>query len=134
MKTDEKQSGFITLAKGPASIEQGTIWETSIYTKADHFAKGWSLLFGYTYTKKDRDCITPNNLITFKPAIVNSDLRYRSWRAHVIHFMGGYDFASDCKDKKPELYFFYNMVVGGTRVFDTSMNAISLGMNILWRW
>ncbi|MGE0207203.1 MAG: hypothetical protein AB7R69_05140, partial [Candidatus Babeliales bacterium] len=73
MRTNEQQNGFIKLTYGDAKIDQGTIWDYSGYIKADHVIRGLSFLCGYSYTKKDRDCLEPKNSMVFDPLVVNKD-------------------------------------------------------------
>ena len=133
MKTSELQNGFITLTKGEAEVDPGTYWDLVFYVKGDHCAFfGLSLLFGYSYTRKDSDCIAPKNKTVFDPKIVNKDQLFRSWDMHVLHFMAEYDFARKASDIGPRLGFFYNYVLSGRRVFDTSMKVGYIGFDIQW--
>ena len=134
MQTSTEQNGFFDLLKGKAKVDPGTIWEISPYVKADHFAKGFSLLFGYCYTQKDRDCIQPNNTTLFNPIAVNADQRFRSWNMHVLHFMAEYDFAKKATDVLPRIGFFYNYIVSGKRIFDTSIVSAYGVLDCSWEF
>jgi len=134
MKTAAEQNGFFDLLKGNAKIDPGTLWEVSGYLKADHFAKGLSCLVGYTFTRKDRDCINPFDTIEFDPLIVNSDQRFFSWNMHVIHFMAEYDFTKKSSDLGPRLGFFYNLIVGGKRIFNTGITNSYVGIDCSWEF
>lgn len=134
MKTDERQNGFIKLARGIANVERGAIWDLATYIKADHVLKGFSFLFGYTYTKKDSDTICPHNLELFNKRIVTTDTEYQRWRMHALHFLFEYDFAEDICDIGPRIGFCYNLTVGGSRIFNTSIKAGYVGIDIAWKY
>lgn len=134
MRTAADQNGFFILTEGRANVDPGTIWEVSSYIKADHFAKGLSLLIGYCFTKKDRDSITPQNLSLFNYAIVNQDQRFLSWDMHVLHFMLEYDFTKISTDIGPRIGIFYNYVFAGKRIFNTSMVAPYIGFDFSWEY
>ncbi len=132
MKTAHDQNGFIFLTSGKALVDPGTIWDIAAYTKADHIFRGLSLLVGYCFTLKERDCIKPDTTNIFIPEIVNSDQRFRSWQMHVIHWFLEYDFAHEPSDIGPRIGFFYNWIIGGKRIFDTTMAVASVGIDIEW--
>lgn len=132
MKTAVGQNGFIMLTEGKAKVDSGTLWDISCYIKADHFFKGLSLLCGYCFTLKENDCINPYNKEIFNPSIVNADPLYRSWRMHVIHWIAEFDFAKKLSDLGPRISLFYNWIIDGQRIFDTSMLNASLGVDISW--
>lgn len=134
METAAEQNGFFNLLKGKAKVDPGTLWELSPYIKADHFAKGLSLLIGYCYTQKDHDCINPFDTTQFNPIIVNNDQRFFGWNMHVIHFMGEYDFTKKSTDFGPRIGIFYNYVVSGKRIFNTSMTTAYVGIDCAWEY
>ncbi len=132
MKTAPAQSGIITLAKGEATISRGTIWTVGTYMKADHFVRGFSLLFGYSYAQKNNDTICPTNIDIFPPAYVNNDEVYKSYAIHTVNFMAEYDFAREGHQFGPRIGIFYNLPVGGKRYFDTATATGMLGLDICW--
>lgn len=132
LKTSINQNGFIKLATGEVEIDKGTIWDFGTYIKADHFVKGLSILLGYSYNKKDADCMEPKDTTTFDSCIINSDREYQSWRIHTFHFLIEYDFAQKPSDIGPRIGFFYNRVVGGRRVFNANMKAAYCGIDLSW--
>lgn len=132
MKTAQAQSGLINLAHGKAKVDPGTYWDISLFTKADHFAKGFSLLLGYTFSKKDRDGIRPVDTTLFDPRIVNGDPRFKSWRMHVMHFLAEYDFAKKASDIGPRVGFFYNLILKGQRIFKANMKSAYIGIDVEW--
>lgn len=134
MKTALDQNGFITLTTGRAQVDPGTIWELCSYVKADHIFRGLSLFVGYCYTQKDSDCIEPKNKKNFDPAAVNHDQLFKSWNMHVIHWIVEYDFAQCRADIAPRVQLFYNWIVSGKRIFDTSIVASTLGLDISWEY
>ncbi len=148
VKTDLSQTGLIKLAKAKAKIEKGLIWDISAYFKADHFAKGLSLLFGYTFARKRGDTIkefdcryndeTCKNNACFvnpccvDPCIASTDCAWRGWHMHTLHFIVEYDFAKEGCFFGPRISFFYNKQFGGNRVFKTDMVGSNLGLDITW--
>ena len=132
LKTAPDQNGFIFLAQGEAHVDPGTYWELSTYIKADHILKGLSLLVGYCYTQKDADCVRPYNSAVFNLLIVNDDERFKLWNMHVIHWLIEYDVSKKPTDLKPRLGIVSNLLVGGKRVFNTSIIGPFLGLDISW--
>ena len=130
MKTDCAQSGFIKLAKGKAVIDPGTIWEINAYAKADHMICGLSFLVAYSFANKNRDVINPCDLTIFTPNLVNDDQRFLGWKMHVINFLAEWDFARyDCP-WLPRVGGFFNLIVGGERIFNTNVGGISFGIDV----
>lgn len=132
MKTAQSQNGLIALTSGKASVDPGTFWDIAAYAKADHIFRGLSLLVGYCFTLKEGDCIKPYTTTIFDPVIVNSDQQFKRWQMHVIHWFLEYDFSHQPSDIGPRIGFFYNWVIGGKRIFDTTMAVASLGIDVEW--
>ncbi len=129
MKTDCLQSGLIKLAQGVARVEPGAIWEFNAYLLADHVVCGFSLLLGYSFANKNCDTIRPENLAIFDPTIVNNDPEFFGWKMHTINILADYDLAHyDCP-WLPHVGFFYNIVVGGRRIFNTNVGGFEVGIN-----
>jgi hypothetical protein len=132
MRTAANQNGFIKLTQGKATVDQGTIWDYTAYIKADHIMKGLSIYTGYSYNKKDHDCIGPQNTDVFEPLIVNSDRAFKSWRMHTFNFIVEYDLAKKITDVGIRLAFFYNRVIGGQRIFNTQVSAANMGIDVVY--
>lgn len=132
MKTVRNQNGFIKLARGSAEIDPGTIWDVSVYAKADRVIKGLSILCGYTFTRQDMFSIDPNDKTIFDSEIVNADCQYKNWNMHVLHFIGEYDFAQKPSDIGPRIGLFFNRIISGQRVFDANGIATYVGFDIAW--
>jgi hypothetical protein len=130
MKTFSTQNGFFMLSEGKAKVEMGTIWDISTYAKADHVFKGLSLLVGYTFTKQDPTTLSPKNLTIFPLAVVNSDSKLERWSMHTMHFMAEWDFTKQRSDIGPRIGFFYNLIVGGRRIFETGIKTSYIGVDI----
>lgn len=130
MKTDINQSGFIKLAKGTACISPGLIWEASVYAKADHICRGFSALAGYSFARKNADKVSPRAGQIFNYATVNSDQMFKEWQMHTLNFMAEYDFTKENAKFGPRVGVFYNLEVGGKRVFNTSVGGLSCGLDI----
>jgi len=129
MKTDPGQCGFLRLAKGCALVSKGDIFDVGGYVLADHFAKGLSLLIGYTYSKKFKDTLTPKNDCIFDPCIVNTDPTRFEWDMHTMHFGLEFDLAHEGNRFSPRIGLFYNWQVAGKRVFKTNMVGATVGFD-----
>jgi len=132
MKTGPEQSGIIKLAKGKAKEEEGTLWHTGTYLKADHILRGLSFLFGYSYASKNRNYLTPCDADKYPPSTVNTDEMLFAWNMHTIHVWLEYDFAKENSMFGPRISFFYNRPVGGKRVFTTDIFGGNVGLDIAW--
>lgn len=129
MKTDCAQSGFIKLAKGQARVDPGTIWEINAYTKADHVLCGFSFLVAYSFANKNRNTISPCDLTIFNPLIVNDDPMYAGWKMHTINFIAEWDFATYENPWYPRIGGFFNLIVGGRRIFNTNVGGFQIGLD-----
>ena len=132
LKTGLHQSGIIKLAKDEVSVSKGPLWQVGGYIKADHFARGLSFLFGYSFSSKNSDCITPCDPEKFNPSIINSDEMLQGWKMHTINLKAEYDFAREGKMFGPRVAFYYNRPVGGKRYFTTGIIGGNLGLDIGW--
>lgn len=132
MKTSCNQNGFITLTKGQANIHKGTIIGVHAYAKADHFVRGLSLLFGYSYARENEDIISPCDRNIFNRDIVNCDKLFKSWNDHTLHFWIEYDFANECSCTGLRIGGFFNLDIGGKNVFKTNTGGGSVGVDITW--
>jgi hypothetical protein len=132
VKTAADQNGFIKLAQTNAKIDAGTLWDIAGYVKADHFLRGLSLFAGYTYTRKDADCIKVADTSLSDPLIINSDPQYRGWQMHVLHWIVEYDFTHCPIGFGGRASFFYNQIIGGKRIFNTGMTGFLCGFDYSW--
>ena len=132
LKTGEHQSGWFKLAKGETKREKGTLWQIGAYIKADHFAHGLSLLLAYSFASKNRDELTPCDTQEFCPAIVNNDQMLFSWKMHTLNFLLEYDFSKPKSTVGPRFSIYYNLVVGGKRIFTTGTGGGNIGVDIAW--
>jgi hypothetical protein len=129
LKTDCAQSGLIKLAQGECRVDPGTIWESNFYIKGDHVLCGLSFLVGYSFANKNRDVIIPLNTIIFDPMLVNTDPEFWGWKMHTVNLLLEYDFATYCKPWLPHVGAFFNVIVGGKRIFNTNMVGIEAGFS-----
>lgn len=97
----------------------GTIWEANGYFKADHMLLGFSFLFDYSYAHQSKHT---------NPSLAYADPQFNSWTMHTLQFLVSYDFATYAQPHLPEVGFFYNLVVGGKRIFNTDMAGLSFGV------
>lgn len=132
MKTDINQSGIIKLAKGRAKVHKGTIWEAGAFLKADHFFRGLSCLFGYSFVAEQDSEICPQDCDTFSTTIVNSDEMFKRWQMHTIHLRAEYDFTKEYSRVGTRVSFFYDYPFQGERIFRTSMIGGHFGIDIAW--
>lgn len=130
LKTDLNQEGFIKLAMGTASVHQGTIWEANAYVCADHVLCGLSFLAGYSFATQNKWYVSPDDTFLFPEIVVNSDEQFSGWKMHTINLLLDYDFATYDHPWYPHLGFFYNVVIGGQRIFNTNVGGIEFGVNI----
>ncbi|GMU19632.1 MAG: hypothetical protein AMXMBFR12_08240 [Candidatus Babeliales bacterium] len=98
----------------------GTIWEVNAYFKADHMILGLSFLFDYSFAHQTG----PSQKITLS----HNDPQFNSWTMHTLNFLLSYDFATYQQPYLPEIGFFYNLVVGGKRIFNTDMGGLTFGI------
>lgn len=131
MKTYCQQSGPIKLACGTADVQHGAIWNTGIFLKSDHIPWGFSLLMGYNYNRGDRWFVTPAST-QFDYDIVNSDKMFDSWHMHTFNVYVEYDFSYEKHPSLPIIGFNVDHVLGGKRIFDTTMQGTSLSVNFMW--
>ncbi len=131
MKTDCSQSGPIKLACGTADVQHGAIWNTGVFFKSDHMPCGFSLLLGYNYNRGDSWVITPANT-NFDYNIVNSDPMFGSWHMHTFNVYAEYDFSYEKHPSLPIIGFNVDHILGGKRIFNTTMQGTSIGINFIW--
>jgi hypothetical protein len=132
MKTDYNQCGFIKLAQGCAHVKKGFLFDVGAFIKADHFARGLSLLVGYTYSKKYKDELTPENICFFDVRIVNTDPMLHEWEMHTMHFTLEYDFGREGNRTSPRIALFYNWQIAGKMIFKNNMAGGAFGIDIGW--
>ncbi len=132
IKTGLQQSGFIKLAKTEVKIEKGTIWQVGAYLKFDHFVRGLSFIFAYSFANQNRDELTPCDPEKFPPSIVNSDQMLQGWKMHTVNFILEYDFATRDTQFAPRIGVQYNLPVGGKRIFLTDTGGGFLGLDVSW--
>lgn len=160
MRTDARQNGWIALEKGAVKVDYGTIWDVAGYLKAENFARGLSVILGYSYTKQENtflnvkeDCdflqTVVNNALNHtgpfstntyamyinKDDIVNTDRRYHGWDQHALHVYLSYDAANQSKWwLAPKVAFEYAYQLTGRRSFATNMLAGNLGLRSTWQF
>lgn len=131
IKTSYAQSGLIKLAQAKVNVQAGTLFTTGAYVKADHFCRGLSLLFGYSYSQKDADIVTLDPFYTcFNAEIINSDESLHGWNNHTLHFMLEMDFTQYCSRWGSRLGLFYNRTIAGKRIFNTQNIGASCGLEL----
>ena len=132
IKTDYNQCGILRLDTECIHVKKGSIFDICVYGKADHFARGLSLLVGYVYSKKLEDELTDNNCCCSDRCILNSDPIYKEWEMHTLNFLLEYDFGSDGDHCAPHISLFYNWQIAGKRVFITNMAGGTCGIDVAW--
>lgn len=134
MKTDSCQNGFIRLACGQATISPGPLWGVTGYLKADHFAHGFSFLVGYSFNNKRSDDVCPCNLDIFTPSIAQSACEFQGWKMHTLHLLAEYEFTLEQYDSTARIGAFYNLNVGGERIFKTHTYGGLFGIDMGWEF
>lgn len=145
------QAGHIMLESGYVAVNPGQMWDIGGYVKADRFLKGFGLLLGYSYTKRERtrlnvkDCnflhmlkdeqcaygtylnkVTPNS-------IVNQAQNIAAWDMHVLHIIVELDLEPVLKTRiAPNCSFFFNWIFTGNRSWRTNMLGGTGGLRIKW--
>lgn len=132
MNTHPCQQGLITLNRGNATINKGSIWHTGGYIKADHFSRGLSLLVGYSYALERETHITPYDHTLFNRATVNSAQIFKGFSMHTLHIGAEYDFTQQNWRFGPRIGITYNQPLAGIRTFNAQSTAGIWGLDILW--
>ncbi|KKP22941.1 MAG: hypothetical protein SZ59_C0004G0016 [candidate division TM6 bacterium GW2011_GWF2_28_16] len=135
MQTFNQQNGHIMLAKGIAKEEAGTLWYLGADLKFDHFWKGLSGIFGYSYNRQEDAEITPVDTTLFDKTTVNGNSMLHGWYTHVLHFMLDYDISVHMKKTTkwaPRINLFYNLPVDGKNSYKTDVFGAGLGFDLLW--
>jgi hypothetical protein len=131
LRTAPHQSGIITLAKGYAKVSPGPLFIGTAYVKADHFARGFSLLIGYNYTKKNADKVSPCDPCFCNETVASNYGPYLPWHQHTLNIVVDYDFSREEQRTGMRLSFFYNAHIDGERVFATNMAGTTIGIEML---
>lgn len=132
LKTDINQNGFIKLAHGCVCIHHGPIFDIGVFAKADHIIRGFSFLIGYSFIHQKSYQLIPENDSIFNAAIINSDAVYQGWKMDTLHILFEYDFADEERAFGPRIGVVYNKIIGGERIFNTSLGGGYLGFDIAW--
>lgn len=133
IKTARDQNGFIKLATTQAAVEPGNLYSRTVYFKADHLMHGISFLVNYCYDSQDNSCI---KIDQSKEAtiIANSDKQYKRWSMQTIQILVEYDMSKHNKKYCPRIGVFYNRIIGGKRIFNTSIVGGYAGLEICWQF
>ncbi len=130
--SSSSQSGIIKLAKLRVCEEKGAIWSLGSYIKADHFCRGLSVLAGYSFANQQNDFFTSVCGTRCDSLVANCDGALQGWKMHTIHFWAELDFTLLKCSWGPRFAFFYNLIVGGERIFKTNMAGGIVGVDIGW--
>ena len=128
--TTRDGSGWIAPRSVNLHISDGHLWNVGMYTKADHFVQGFSILFGYSYDRKEASCAQPVNADATPDIDISNNPRLCGWKKHTFHWSTSYDFAHCDRPYAPELTIFCNHIIDGNQVFESSAGGMSLGCNI----
>ncbi len=132
MYTSTDQSGPVKLLEGQAKYDMGSLWDIGVYAKADHIFKGLSLFFGYTYSHKAKDTLTPDDTNVFPTIAANSDPALQGWKRQDLSARIEYDFAQEGRKYNPIVGIFYNVPVAGEYIFKTFTAGGDIALNIVW--
>lgn len=98
----------------------------NLFIIADHCARGLSLTLAYAYTSQSKGSIP----VATPPAI--SNVAYKGWHMHILHFCAEYDFSSfkSCIGKRISLT--HQIPVKGKRAFLSDPWEITIGLDFDW--
>jgi hypothetical protein len=124
---------IIKLARAHVIEKRGTLWMPGLYIKADHFIDGFSLLFGYSYTKKETDRLfsCDNN---FPNHLINKDKSLKGFKMHTLQSIISYDFASEVCPYAPHIGFFIIIPLSGKYIFNLYTGGALIGLDCDWNF
>jgi len=102
LTTSTNQNGRIILEKGKATVDQGSIWDVTVYVKGERIFGGLSIMAGYSYTEQEETVLELKDECTLKTAlenehiynkdeVINSNRLLDPWYNHALHFYAQYD-------------------------------------------
>ncbi|MFA6065908.1 MAG: hypothetical protein WC707_01880 [Candidatus Babeliaceae bacterium] len=92
---------------------QKYIENIQVYGKADHFCSGLSCIAGYSFA-------------------CQRAAHQSNWSMHTLYGLIEFDWASFEHPNLPHIGFFYNHILAGKKIFDTSLVGGYTGVNISW--
>jgi len=102
----------------------GNVFDFQIYGKADHFCGGLSLLLGYSYARQEEGS---------KTKCLPLPLR-EGWSMHTMVFLAEYDWADYDVPSAPRISFFYNKIIRGKNIINTTMKGTYVGVDCSWNY
>jgi hypothetical protein len=146
LATSIEQNGMILLEKGRATTDLGTLWDVTVYAKAEHLVGGLSALAGYSYTQQEDSTLLLRDENPLKTALANSDIKNKDevinsskhtqqWYQHTLHFYAEYDFGAHGKIfGGPAFRISYDYPVIAKHTFNTDMFGGTASVAIDWCW
>lgn len=131
IKTDEHQSGWLLFQKRMIEEELAPLILTGVYLKADHICRGFSCLFGYSYTNQGRTTwldLDTDNMYSF------GDPRLAGFTMNTMHLNLEYDFATPAHPQAPTICMVCSFPVNGKHIWAPAMVGGGLGFSCAWRW
>jgi len=132
VQTSPTQSGLIKLAKTRARVDPGTVLTAGGFFKADHFARGLSLLVGYSFAHQGDTNLSLCDPICIDTRAICCDEQYKAWKMHTLNARAEIDFATESCPCGLRVGFFYDWNFGGERIFQTDMAGAYLGIDVAW--
>ena len=146
LTTSTDQNGFIVLEKGKVTVDQGAIWDGTLYAKAERIFGGLSALIGYSFTQQEKTTLVlkdettlktalENNVIKNKDEVINSNKLLSQWYHHALHGYIEYDFSAHKNlSYAPLLRIAYHHPLLGKHSWATEMFSGTLGLTANWCW
>lgn len=125
---DSASSCCTPVSQCTACVKSGTKWMTAAYIHADHFIRGLSAIIAYSYAKQENSTITNCTV----PCSLDNLCFTQAWSMHTLNFKLEYDFARQTSHAGLRLGGFYNLNVGGKRIFTTGVGGGNLGLDACW--
>jgi hypothetical protein len=116
-----------------AQVHRGPQWLAAVYLEADHFFRGFSLILGYSYAKKEDDCARfCGKQRPLSCAAPTGTCFVTTWSMHTINLSLDYDFARPFATTGLRLGAFCNVNVGGKNILTTPVGGGTLGIDASW--
>jgi hypothetical protein len=160
LRTDKSQNGWMTLGKGNADEDEGSLWNAGVYIKCDEPIAGLNVYAGGSFTFQEtrglhvedasflKDYIAAQNVSgqyqsTGNPAtpfvsqddIAGSDKRLFYWETFTAHLLLSYDLSHAMhKTWGPILKVAYDYPFYGKLTFPVDMYSGTLGFSVAWNF
>lgn len=122
IRQNSSEAGIIRLKRDhQARIREGTLYDVSIYLKADHFIKGLSLAVEFTHEHKRPSSVSSSRRTDL--SLIDSDPILGSWTMNIFHINAEYDWSNEDNPFGPVVSFNYNRILSGRNIFNASTSV-----------